>query len=84
MIARSNPIVRAARAAARIEPQELGATLLSFAFVLTLMAAYYILRPIRDAMSSQWSDAELSVLFTGTFLFSLLAVTLYGLAFAAR
>ncbi len=80
MIARSNPIVRAARAAARIEPEELGATLLSFAFVLTLMAAYYILRPIRDAMSSQWSDAELSVLFTGTFLFSLLAVTLYGLA----
>jgi AAA family ATP:ADP antiporter len=72
--------VRGMRAAARIEPEELGATLLSFVFVLTLMAAYYILRPIRDAMSSDWSDAQLSALFTVTFLFSLLAVAGYGLA----
>ncbi len=80
MIKRGNALARGIRAAARIEPEELGATLLSFLFVLTLMAAYYILRPIRDAMSSDWTDAELSTLFTGTFLFSLAAVAVYGLA----
>jgi AAA family ATP:ADP antiporter len=44
------------------------------------MASYYILRPIRDALSSNWSDAELSTLFTATFVFSFIAVTLYGAA----
>lgn len=82
MIARDNPLARGIRAAARIEPEELGGAVLSFLFVLTLMAAYYILRPIRDAMSSDWSDAELSTLFTGTFLFSVAAVAIYGLACA--
>ncbi len=77
---RDNPITRGMRAAARIEPEELGGAVLSFLFVLTLMAAYYILRPIRDAMSSDWSDAELSTLFTGTFLFSVVAVAIYGVA----
>jgi AAA family ATP:ADP antiporter len=31
-------------------------------------------------MSSDWSDAELSTLFTATFLFSIVAVSLYGVA----
>ena len=68
------------RSAFKIEPGELRATLLSFFFMLTLMASYYLLRPIRDAMSSNWSDAELSTLFSATFLFSILAVMLYGAA----
>ncbi|KAG1707756.1 ADP,ATP carrier protein 1 [Nymphon striatum] len=42
------------------------------------MAAYYILRPVRDAMASDWSDAEVSWLWTFTFFFSVIAVTLYG------
>ena len=42
--------------AARIKPNELRATLLSFGFVFLLMTAYFILRPLRDAMSSDWSD----------------------------
>jgi len=48
----------------RIEPHELGATLASFACVLLLMIAYYILRPVRDAMASDWSDAQVSWLWT--------------------
>jgi AAA family ATP:ADP antiporter len=68
------------RTAFRIEPAELRATLLSFFFMLTLMASYYLLRPIRDAMSSNWSDAELSTLFSATFLFSIVAVMIYGVA----
>ncbi|MDH4031294.1 MAG: MFS transporter [Chromatiales bacterium] len=75
-----NWLARSLRAAAKIEQGELAATLQSFSFIFTLMASYYILRPIRDAMSSDWSDAELSTLFTATFLFSIVAVSLYGVA----
>jgi AAA family ATP:ADP antiporter len=64
----------------QVEPNELKAVFLSFAFVFTLMASYYILRPMRDAMASEWSDAELSTLFTVTFLLSFVAVALYGAA----
>ena len=42
------------------------------------MTAYFILRPVRDAMSSDWTDTELSWLWTSTFFFSFLAVSLYG------
>lgn len=66
--------------ACEIHPEELRATLASFSLVLILMAAYYILRPVRDAMASDWSDAEVSLLWTLTFFFSLVAVSLYGVA----
>ena len=62
----------------KIEAHETGAALASFGFVFTLMLAYYTLRPVRDAMASDWSDAELSWLWTSTFFISLLAVALYG------
>lgn len=61
-----------------IKPNEIRATLLSFCFIFLLMTAYFILRPLRDAMSSDWSDPELSWLWTSTFFFSFIAVTLYG------
>lgn len=77
---REGLVQRGLRIASRVEPHETRATLLAFMFVFTLMAAYYILRPVRDAMSSDWTDAELSTLFTGTFLFSLVAVAIYGAA----
>ena len=62
----------------RIKPNEIRATLLSFSFVFLLMTAYFILRPVRDAMSSDWTDTELSWLWTSTFFFSFIAVSLYG------
>lgn len=65
-----------------IQPREVTATLASFLLVLVLMGAYYLLRPLRDAMASDWSDAEVSVLWTFTFLFSTAAVFLYGGAVA--
>jgi len=70
------------RSAVKVERNEIKAVLLSFAFVFTLMASYYILRPIRDAMSSNWTDAELSTLFTLTFILSAAAVAIYGAACA--
>ncbi len=66
------------RAATKVEPNELKATILSFLFVFTLMAAYFILRPVRDAMSSDWTDVELSWLWTATFFLSFVAVSVYG------
>jgi AAA family ATP:ADP antiporter len=68
------------KAVSQVEPNEIRAVTLSFSFVLMLMASYYILRPLRDAMSSNWSDAELSTLFTATFVCSCIAVALYGAA----
>jgi AAA family ATP:ADP antiporter len=47
------------------------------------MSAYYILRPVRDAMASDWSDAEVSWLWTLNFFISTAVVALYG-ALVAR
>lgn len=63
-----------------VEPNELRATFASFFFVLVLMAAYYILRPVRDAMASDWSDAEVSFLWTLNFFISAAVVAFYGFA----
>ena len=69
---------RAIRAATKVEPNELKATVLSFLFVFVLMAAYFILRPVRDSLSSDWTDEQLSWLWTSTFFFSVIAVSIYG------
>lgn len=69
---------RALALACDIQPRETRATLASFLLVLLLMGSYYLLRPLRDAMASDWTDAELSWLWTATFFFSTIAVSLYG------
>ena len=73
-----NTVLKLINLLTRMRPNEIRATLLSFAFVFLLMTAYFILRPVRDAMSSDWSDTELSWLWTSTFFYSFLAVSLYG------
>jgi len=42
------------------------------------MSAYYILRPVRDAMASDWTDAEVSWLWTLNFFISTAVVGFYG------
>ena len=66
------------RKAVKLESNEVRATLTSFGFVLVLMAAYYILRPVRDAMASDWTDAEVSWLWTLNFFICAIAVSVYG------
>ncbi len=66
--------------ASEIETHEIKATTLSFLFVLILMLAYYILRPVRDAMASDWSDGEVSQLWTLNFFISTGVVAFYGIA----
>ena len=64
--------------AAKIEANEIRAVLVSFAFIFSILAAYYIIRSVRDGMSSDWSDAELSTIWTFTFFISFLVVSFYG------
>jgi len=61
-----------------IDSKELRAVLSSFCLVMLLMTSYYILRPVRDSMASDWSDIEVSWLWTFTFLFSAIAISFYG------
>jgi AAA family ATP:ADP antiporter len=63
-----------------IEADEMKATLLSFVFIFLLMLAYNMLKPVRDALAPEWSDVELARLWTINFVFSALAVSLYGFA----
>lgn len=76
------PLERLVKAATKIEPNELRATLLSFCFLFSLMLAYNILKPVRDAMASDWSDTEVATLWTINFFFSVIAVSIYGFAVA--
>ena len=76
----NNPISRLLKKTSKIEAHEVNATLSSFLFVVLLMSAYYILRPVRDAMASDWSDAEVSWLWTLNFFISTAVVALYGVA----
>lgn len=66
-----------------VQEHEVKAVIGSFLFVVLLMSAYYILRPVRDAMASDWTDAEVSWLWTLNFFISTAVVALYG-ALVAR
>jgi ATP:ADP antiporter, AAA family len=74
----SGPVARIVRAVTKVEPNEFRATILSFLFVFSLMTAYFVIRAVRDSMASDWSRAETSFLWTLTFFFSVIGVSLYG------
>ena len=75
---KDGPLARTLRAATRVDEHEIRATVLSFLFVFSLMAAYFIVRPLRDAMASDWTRTETSFLWTLTFFVSVLGVMVYG------
>ena len=64
-------------------PHELAAALWSFGYFFTLLAGYYVLRPLRDQMGIAGGVRNLPWLFTATFLTLLIAQPLYG-ALVAR
>ena len=80
MLASNNPMARFLKLVAKIEAQEVKAVASSFLLVVVLMSAYYILRPVRDAMASDWTDAEVSWLWTLNFFISTAVVAVYGMA----
>jgi AAA family ATP:ADP antiporter len=59
-------------------PQERAAALWSFAYFFTLLAGYYVLRPLRDQMAIAGGVRNLPWLFTATFVTLLAAQPLYG------
>ena len=64
-------------------PEERSAALWSFAYFFTLLAGYYVLRPLRDQMGIAGGIKALPWLFTATFVTLLAAQPLYG-ALVAR
>ena len=68
------------QSATLIEANETRAVVVSFLFVFTVMGAYYILRAVRDSMASDWTDPEISQLWTIQFFASAALVAVYGFA----
>lgn len=66
-----------------VNPGEARALLWSFAYFFFLLAAYYVLRPVRDEMGVASGIRNLPWLFTATFFVMLAAVPLFG-ALVAR
>jgi AAA family ATP:ADP antiporter len=64
-------------------PEEQAAALWSFAYFFTLLAGYYVLRPLRDQMGIAGGVKNLPWLFTATFFTLLVAQPFYG-ALVAR
>ena len=59
-------------------PQERAAALWSFGYFFTLLAGYYVLRPLRDQMGIAGGVKALPWMFTATFVTLLVAQPLYG------
>jgi AAA family ATP:ADP antiporter len=66
-----------------VTERERWAALWSFAYFFTLLAGYYVLRPLRDQMGIAGGVKNLPWLFTATFVSLLVAQPLYG-ALVAR
>jgi AAA family ATP:ADP antiporter len=63
---------------AQIAPGEGRAVVWSFCYFFFLLAAYYVLRPLRDEMGIAGGVRNLPWLFTATFVVMLIAVPIYG------
>jgi AAA family ATP:ADP antiporter len=64
---------RVLRPLADVYPHEVGALLAAFALFFCLLASYYLLRPLRDAMGLVGGAGNLPRLFITTFAVMLLA-----------
>ncbi len=61
-----------------IEAGERRAVLLAFACHFVLLAAYYVLRPVRDTLATAFGIAQLNYLFMGTFVLVLLCAPVFA------
>lgn len=76
--ARAAPVARGLRRFVDVEPSEAAALIASFAMFSTLLAAYYIVRPVRDEIGVALGKDSLHQLFTVVFVVMLLLVPLFG------
>jgi AAA family ATP:ADP antiporter len=70
------------RRAVPATPAERHAALWSFAYFFALLAAYYVVRPLRDQMAIAGGTKALPWLFTATFASLLIAQPVYGVLVA--
>jgi ATP:ADP antiporter, AAA family len=63
---------------AQILPHERRAVLLAFACNFLLLGSYYILKPVRDTVATVFGADQLQLLFTGTFIGTLIASPIYA------
>ena len=66
-----------------VQPGERTALMLGFAFHFCVLASYYLVRPLRDALGLEGGADKLQWLFTATFVVMLLMVPVFG-ALASR
>jgi AAA family ATP:ADP antiporter len=66
-----------------VRDDEAGAVLWAFVYFFTLLASFYLLRPVREEMGIRSGPEKLQWLFSGTFAVMLAAVPLYS-ALVAR
>jgi AAA family ATP:ADP antiporter len=62
----------------QILAHERRAVMLAFACNFLLLASYYILRPVRDTVATVFGADQLQLLFTGTFIGTLIAAPIYA------
>jgi ATP:ADP antiporter, AAA family len=62
----------------QILPHERRAVLLAFTCNFLLLASYYILKPVRDTVATVFGADQLQMLFTGTFIGTLIAAPIYA------
>jgi AAA family ATP:ADP antiporter len=66
---------------ARVVPvkrEEIALLLWSFAYFFCLLAAYYMIRPLRDTMAVEYGPERLQHLFTGTFVTMIVLIPVFG------
>lgn len=62
----------------KIEPHEIKGALQAFLFIFILMASFQIVKPVRDALPSDWGDTSRAIQWSFTFIISTVAVTIYN------
>ncbi len=61
-----------------VKRDEIALVLWSFAYFFCLLAAYYMIRPVRDEMAVQYGAERLQHLFTATFLTMVAIIPVFG------
>jgi AAA family ATP:ADP antiporter len=62
----------------RVAPEEVGALVTSFVSFMLLLASYYILRPVRDALAATLGADSIKYLSSAVFFVMLLIVPIFG------
>ena len=62
----------------QVLPHERRAVLLAFSCNFLVLGSYYILRPVRDTIATVFGTDQLQLLFTGTFIGTLIASPIYA------